>query len=129
MVKNHFLTKTSLLIPSRYRLNSASDDEDDYPIYDDFDEHMQYMAARERLQEFPGRIPARKKKETTSAKPQRKQRVSIIKICTIFSTSPRPLPLRNNEMTRTLHLNTKQKNSTFRNMNIYMHIYKWVPER
>jgi len=51
----------------RYRLTSASD-EDDFeddasPLFDDYEEHMQYMAARERLQEFPGRIPPRKKRD------------------------------------------------------------------
>lgn len=65
---------------NRYRLTSASDeddyDEDVHPLYDDYEEHMQYMAARERLQEFPGRIPPRKKRDMINAQP-RKSRVSI----------------------------------------------------
>lgn len=60
-------------------MTSASD-EDDYddeqPLYDDYEEHMQYMAARERLQEFPGRIPPRKKRNSINAQP-RKFRVSF----------------------------------------------------
>lgn len=61
---------------NRYRLNSTSDEDDDdeYPIYQDYNEHMQY---RERLQEFPGRIPQRKKKDTAEiTAPPRKSRVS-----------------------------------------------------
>lgn len=54
----------------RYRLTSASDEEDfeddASPLFDDYEEHLQYMAARERLQEFPGRIPPRKKRDQTS---------------------------------------------------------------
>lgn len=64
---------------NRYRLTSASD-EDDYddeqPLYDDYEEHMQYMAARERLPEYTGRIPPRKKRDTINAQP-RKSRVSF----------------------------------------------------
>lgn len=62
----------------RYRLTSASDEEnyeEEQPLYDDYEEHMQYMAARERLQEFPGRIPPRKKRDTINTQP-RKSRVS-----------------------------------------------------
>lgn len=61
----------------RYRLNSASDDDEDgsVPIYDDYEEYMQF---REGLQEFPGRIPPRKKKEANQTKTQpRKSRVSL----------------------------------------------------
>lgn len=64
----------------RYRLNSASDEEDGYPVDEDFDEHLHYMAARERLQEFPGRIPQRKKKETSSQS-EKKSRVSTSFFC------------------------------------------------
>lgn len=59
-------------------MTSASDEDefdDEHPIYDDYEEHMQYMAARERLQEFPGRIPPRKKRESINTQP-RKSRVS-----------------------------------------------------
>lgn len=35
------------------------------------------MAARESLQEFPGRIPPRKKKDESTPKPQKKSRVSL----------------------------------------------------
>lgn len=60
-------------------MNSASDEEDDedeFPI-DEYELHLQYMAARERLQEFPGRIPPRKKKDAITARTQpRKSRVS-----------------------------------------------------
>lgn len=65
----------------RYRLTSASDeddfDDDVAPLFDDYEEHMQYMAARERLQEFPGRIPQRKKRNQSNANNQtRKAKVS-----------------------------------------------------
>lgn len=73
-----FLPFHSFVVVNRYRLNSTSDEDedDDYPIYQDYNEHMQY---RERLQEFPGRIPPRKKKETAEANtPPRKSRVSTI---------------------------------------------------
>lgn len=62
----------SILHFHRYRLTSASDEEDwsgedeSAPMFDDYEEHMQYMAARERLQEFPGRIPPRKKRDHTN---------------------------------------------------------------
>lgn len=63
----------------RYRLNSTSDeydDDDDYPFYEDYNQHMQY---RDGLQEFPGRIPPRKKRESTEANtPPRKSRVSFV---------------------------------------------------
>lgn len=63
-------------IPDRFRLSSASDEEDGYTMDEDFSEHLHYMAARERLQEFSGRIPPRKKKETSSSQPEKKSRVS-----------------------------------------------------
>lgn len=60
---------------NRYRLNSTSDEDDDEDIYQDMHEHMVY---RNTLQEFSGRIPQRKKKETTEANTSpRKSRVSI----------------------------------------------------
>lgn len=63
----------------RYRLTSASDedeyDDDIHPLYDDYDV-TQHMAERERLQEFSGRIPERKKRNTNNRQP-RKSRVSI----------------------------------------------------
>lgn len=64
-------------------MNSASDEEDDddeYPFYDDYEsQHMRYMAARERLQEFPGRIPPRKKRDAIDTKTApRKSRVSFV---------------------------------------------------
>lgn len=69
-------------VSNRYRLTSASD-EDDFeddasPLFDDYDDHLHYMAARERLQEFPGRIPPRKKRDqtTNSNTVPRKARVS-----------------------------------------------------
>lgn len=79
-------------------MNSTSDDDDDedetYPIYTEYDEHMQYMAARERLEEFSGRIPPRKKKNSAinTNSQQRKSRVStrsrfhyyIVAVCTFF---------------------------------------------
>lgn len=60
-------------------MTSASDD-DDYddevhPFYDDYEEHTQYVATRDRLPEFPGRIPPRKKRDTINSQP-RKSRVS-----------------------------------------------------
>lgn len=62
----------SLLYINRYRLTSASDeddyDDDFYPIYDDYPE-------RDRLQLFPGRIPPRKKRDSINSQP-RKSRVS-----------------------------------------------------
>lgn len=61
----------------RYRLTSASDedeyDDDVHPFYDDYDV-TQHMAERERLQEFSGRIPERKKRDTV--RQLRKSRVS-----------------------------------------------------
>lgn len=67
--------RSSVSVPRRrFRLSSASDEEDGYPIDEDFDEHMRYMAARERLQEFSGRIPPRKKREQSTPKPQKKSR-------------------------------------------------------
>lgn len=72
----NFFLPLFVFVVNRYRLNSTSDEDedDDYPIYQDYNEHMQY---RDRLQEFPGRIPPRKKKETTEANtPPRKSRVS-----------------------------------------------------
>lgn len=42
---------------------------------DEYEEHMHYMAARERLQEFPGRIPQRKKRDSINSNTQ-KTRVS-----------------------------------------------------
>lgn len=69
----------------RYRLTSASDEDDDdvHPLYDDYDV-SQHMAERERLQEFAGRIPDRKKRDTVNRQP-RKSRVSIKRlICNIY---------------------------------------------
>lgn len=49
------------------------------PLFDDYEEHMQYMAARERLQEFPGRIPPRKKRNQSNANNDtRKAKVSAM---------------------------------------------------
>lgn len=60
-------------------MTSASD-EDDYDdedyLHDDYEEHMQYMAARERFPEFAGRIPPRKKRDSNSNGQPRKTRVS-----------------------------------------------------
>lgn len=65
---------------NRYRLTSASDeddyDDDVHPFYDDYDV-TQHMAERERLQEFSGRIPERKKRDSANRQP-RKSRVSLI---------------------------------------------------
>lgn len=62
----------------RYRLSSTSDeddyDDDVHPLYDDYDV-TQHMAERERLQEFSGRIPERKKRDKTNRQPP-KSRVS-----------------------------------------------------
>lgn len=71
---------------NRYRLTSASDedfDADEMAFIDEYEEHMQYMAARERLQEFPGRIPPRKKRDSISNSNEqpRKSRVSTHSIC------------------------------------------------
>lgn len=87
--RNAFLIPTERRLNSilhsssnRYRLNSASDedeDDEDVPTYDDYAEHLQYMAERDRLQEFPGRIPPRKKKDVANGKVQpRKARVSTV---------------------------------------------------
>lgn len=62
-------------------MTSASDEDfadDEYSSFmDEYAEHMQHMAARERLQEFPGRIPARKKRDSINSSEQpRKSRVS-----------------------------------------------------
>lgn len=69
------------IVKSRYRLTSASDedeyDDDIHPFYDDFDV-SQHMAERERLQEFTGRIPERKKRDSVNRQP-RKSRVSTQK--------------------------------------------------
>lgn len=70
---------------NRFRLTSASDDDDyDEDVHDDYEEHMQYMAARERLQEFPGRIPPRKKRDTINSPPP-KSRVSRTLFESFFS--------------------------------------------
>ncbi|XP_055301517.1 cell death protein hid [Sitodiplosis mosellana] len=66
----------SVSVPRRrYRLTSASD-EDDYddeqPSYDDYEER--YIAPREHLPEFSGRIPPRKKRDTINAQQPRKAR-------------------------------------------------------
>ncbi|XP_055696542.1 cell death protein hid [Lutzomyia longipalpis] len=50
----------------RIRLTSTGEDEDDYPSdhdgsLNDFQEHFHHLEARERLTEFPGRVPDRKK--------------------------------------------------------------------
>lgn len=75
-------------ITNRYRLTSASDEEyedDIVPLFDDYEEHMQYMAARERLQEFPGRIPPRKKRNQSNANnDSRKAKVSKTQIFFLF---------------------------------------------
>lgn len=66
---------------NRFRLTSASSEEDydeEHPLYDDYEEHMQYMAAREQLEVFPGRLPPPKKRDTINAQP-RKSRVSRLK--------------------------------------------------
>ncbi|XP_031624166.1 uncharacterized protein LOC116341326 [Contarinia nasturtii] len=57
----------------RYRLTSASDEEDyeDEQPLSDYEEHMQYMAERERLQVFPGRVPPPKKRDTTNTQPRK----------------------------------------------------------
>lgn len=59
---------------SRIRLNSTGDYEDECSSefessFEEFDEHVNFMAARERLQEFQGRVPMRKKKKEVPVKP------------------------------------------------------------
>lgn len=76
-LKNEKKYSCFFFVKNRFRLTSSSDD-DDYdddvhPLYDDFEE---FMAARERLQEFPGRIPPGKKRASNNSQP-RKSRVSI----------------------------------------------------
>lgn len=97
IIREHFLKKTdffknmffcSFLFrkKNRYRLTSASDDddydEDVHPIYDDQEEHRQYIPARDHLPEFPGRIPPRKKRDTINSQP-RKSRVSTLQFSSI----------------------------------------------
>lgn len=70
----------SLTIPSRVRLTSQghemTDDEDD-STDENFTEqgafiheHFNYMAARENLQEFPGRVPSKRKRKKETENPQ-----------------------------------------------------------
>lgn len=59
---------------NRIRLNSTGDYEDECSSefessFEEFDEHLNFMAARERLQEFQGRVPQRKKKKEVPVKP------------------------------------------------------------
>lgn len=72
----HFFCYRSLNWKYRFRLSSASDEDDDdeHTLYDDYDV-TQHMAERDRLQEFTGRIPERKKRDSTNRQP-RKSRVS-----------------------------------------------------
>lgn len=61
--------RNSTDIPRRSRLTSTGDDDNEChseheTSWDELDDRYEnYMAARERLQEFPGRIPPRKKKK------------------------------------------------------------------